>query len=50
MTVDKTPGQQELRGSDYKLEEYQCEWFKGATPMSGKFGDHLLKLYKLPSK
>jgi uncharacterized protein YodC (DUF2158 family) len=45
MTVDKVPGE-----ITFSMDEYQCEWFKGATAQTGRFGEHLLEAYVPPKK
>jgi uncharacterized protein YodC (DUF2158 family) len=45
MTVDKVPGE-----VPYAMDQYRCEWFKGATAQHGNFGTHLLEKYVPPEK
>ena len=47
MTVGKVPGDSKGFGST-PLENYHCEWFKGATAQNGYFAEHLLKMYEAP--
>jgi len=48
MTIDKVPGDRGYGGGT--LNEYHCEWFKGATAQRGAFGEHLLEKYEPPKK
>jgi uncharacterized protein YodC (DUF2158 family) len=50
MTVDKVPGDYLHRHSTEPMDEYRCEWFKGASPLQGQFGEHLLEAYTPPKK
>lgn len=48
MSIDALPGEIAV-GMGKRESEYLCRWFKGATPDSGWFGDHLLDVYVIPS-
>ncbi|WP_455183062.1 YodC family protein [Azospirillum palustre] len=49
MTVDKVPGEPSHMPNTPR-KEYACEWFKGAAPARGSYGEHVLKLYEPPAK
>lgn len=50
MTVDKVPGDRRNNYGHETMDEYRCEWFKGATSQHGTFGEHLLEKYEPPKK
>lgn len=49
MTVRHSPASQ--KGEyQHKIDEYFCEWFKGATRDQGNFHEHVLQAYVAPAK
>jgi uncharacterized protein YodC (DUF2158 family) len=50
MTVDKVPGDMAHEYATKPLQEYHCEWFKGASAQQGEFAEHLLEKYEPPKR
>jgi uncharacterized protein YodC (DUF2158 family) len=50
MTIDQVPGEMASKTATEPRTAYRLEWFKGATPVSGTYPEHLLKKYEAPAR
>lgn len=50
MTISESPGDTTAAYPHKVRSDYLCEWFKGATPSSRGYPEHVLKPYVPPKK